>query len=368
MTTPHIIRKRLLEIFSQKAIPSLFAREMPQLIVAEPPFHFPTGIRTTVLPQRLLRDKPSHANELVRRWKRACVNSTQWPYLMYLCGGEADIRIGITQRMAKIMKEAGQNADSGCLVVTLRSPALLLLPPGIPYSDGSGAHWERAEPFKKHPTIVWIHLSPTGILCHYCSEERGVHRSEHPLLLQDPLLMSIYHILYDELRTRAPDFEKAALAQLQTLMLRLQRRVTLDRPVVGNTAWPESQRPSSNRQGDSGRSTQSAALLAKLHSYIQIHLREPLSLSQLAAEAGLSPAHLNRLCHNTFGTTAMRYVTRLRMEAAQEIMEVSSAIPIKEVMQLTGYTQLPHFSRVFSQTFGMSPREFRNQQRKEKSG
>jgi transcriptional regulator GlxA family with amidase domain len=104
--------------------------------------------------------------------------------------------------------------------------------------------------------------------------------------------------------------------------------------------------------------------LAELCKYIQIHLREPISLTQLASEADVSPAHLNRLFHAHFGTTAMRYVTRMRMESAREIIRLSPELPIKEVMLLTGYHQLPHFSRAFSQTYGLSPREFRKQQSK----
>jgi transcriptional regulator GlxA family with amidase domain len=140
--------------------------------------------------------------------------------------------------------------------------------------------------------------------------------------------------------------------------LRLRRRLALDPPVIANSAWTA---PSVNQHFTG--SARDVALLTELNEYIQIHLREPLSLPQLAAHAKLSPTHLNRIFHHNLDSTVMRYVTGLRLESARQIICSIPQLAIKEVMSLVGYNDLTHFSRAFSRAYGLSPRDFRNQQK-----
>ncbi len=107
------------------------------------------------------------------------------------------------------------------------------------------------------------------------------------------------------------------------------------------------------------------ALLSELHEYISIHLREPLTLDQIAVRANLSVSQLNRIFHKNLGVTVMQYITQLRMESAQLILSKFPHLSIKEVMAMVGYNESAHFSRVFSKTFGETPRAYREQRRKE---
>lgn len=185
---------------------------------------------------------------------------------------------------------------------------------------------------------------------------KGQYECHHSLFIRDPLLNEIYRVLYDELKSRSPNHERTTLAQLQTMMLRLQRRIAHDTPQVANTTWST---PSMNRP-IAGQS-RNIELLTKLHEYIHIHLREPLPLKRLSAQAGLSPTHLNRLFRAHHGTSAVHYVIQVRMDAARTIIAESPNLAIKEIMHLVGYSDQAHFSHAFSKAHGLPPRTFRNQ-------
>ena len=67
------------------------------------------------------------------------------------------------------------------------------------------------------------------------------------------------------------------------------------------------------------------ALLAHLRrarDHIDRHYREPLDLDQLAAVAGVSKYHFVRSFEATYGETPIRYLTRRRIERAQDLLRV----------------------------------------------
>ena len=85
---------------------------------------------------------------------------------------------------------------------------------------------------------------------------------------------------------------------------------------------------------------------------------EPLTLSRLAQEAGVHPAHLARTfrqhCHCSVG----EYLRRLRIEHASRDLQQTDA-SIAEIALRAGFFDQSHFSKVFRQQTGMSPARFR---------
>ncbi len=360
MMTASSIRKQLLNLF-EKGILDLSTTEvqMPALILAEPPFHFSpdTGVRPLSIEP--LQEK-SFAGEVMHHWEHAEVNSTIWPYLLYLAEGEADFRIGITQKMVQSVKASGLDADCGCWVVSLKAPAYILFPPGIPYSSGTRAYWERLEAPEERMVLVSMNLIPTEALSHFSVREKGHYQISQSLLVKDNFLMDAQRILYNELRTQAPDWETVARTQLQTILLRFKRRLATDPSIIASTSWAA---PPLNKSFSGA--ARDVALLSELHEYISIHLREPLSLAQIAARADLSVSQLNRIFYKNLGVTVMQYIIQLRLESAKLTIATFPHLSIKEVMALVGYNEAAHFSRVFSKAHGISPRAYREQQRKE---
>lgn len=86
---------------------------------------------------------------------------------------------------------------------------------------------------------------------------------------------------------------------------------------------------------------------------------EPLDLDALAAEAGLSKYHFARSFADTYGDTPMRYLTRRRIERAQDLLR-SANLTVTEVCMMVGFSSLGSFSSRFRALVGESPTEYRD--------
>ena len=89
--------------------------------------------------------------------------------------------------------------------------------------------------------------------------------------------------------------------------------------------------------------------------------REQLDVDQLAAEAATSKYHFIRCFTAVYGETPMRYLSRRRIERAQDLLRATN-LTVTEVCHLVGYTSLGTFSSRFRELVGASPSEYQAQQ------
>ncbi|MNE17272.1 Regulatory protein SoxS [compost metagenome] len=94
-------------------------------------------------------------------------------------------------------------------------------------------------------------------------------------------------------------------------------------------------------------------------SYIDGHLGERLSVSDLAAVAGLSRAHFSRIFTASEGLPPAEFVLQRRLRRAAKLLTTAENIPIKEVSVLCGFEDPNYFSKVFRRLYGINPSEFR---------
>jgi transcriptional regulator GlxA family with amidase domain len=95
------------------------------------------------------------------------------------------------------------------------------------------------------------------------------------------------------------------------------------------------------------------------------HYPEPLDLDALAGAADVSKYHFARCFARTYGETPMRYLTRRRIERAQDLLR-SANLTVTEVCMLVGFSSLGSFSSRFHELVGESPSRYRD--RWERSG
>lgn len=103
-------------------------------------------------------------------------------------------------------------------------------------------------------------------------------------------------------------------------------------------------------------------LINKTEDYIERHLKEPISLKDLADHAHLSEFHFHRLFKQYSTETVNQFVTRFKIERAAIFLCTSPNTSITTIAMEYGYSEASSFSRTFKRHFGISPLNYRKQQ------
>lgn len=100
--------------------------------------------------------------------------------------------------------------------------------------------------------------------------------------------------------------------------------------------------------------------IKEILSYIEAHISQELSLTDLAQEALVSPAHFSRVFKQTTGMGLTVYLNTKRMVKAKELL-MQTDMTIAHIAEQTGYDSLTHFHRIFKKFVGTTPADFRKQ-------
>lgn len=92
--------------------------------------------------------------------------------------------------------------------------------------------------------------------------------------------------------------------------------------------------------------------------FMSTNLQENLSLSNLSALVGLSPAHFGRLFKSQTGLSPAKRLKGLRMERAKHLLS-TSLLSVKQIMGMVGYSDKSDFTRDFKAAFGLTPSDYR---------
>jgi AraC-like DNA-binding protein len=103
-----------------------------------------------------------------------------------------------------------------------------------------------------------------------------------------------------------------------------------------------------------------APLVAQALSFIERHCLEPISLADVAAAVGRSPAHVTTAIKRATGKTAGEWITAGRLAEASRLLRSSDA-RIEDIAERIGYADATHFIRVFRRAHGATPAAFRAQ-------
>ena len=106
-----------------------------------------------------------------------------------------------------------------------------------------------------------------------------------------------------------------------------------------------------------------SALLYRLKNYILTHLRDPeLSMVRAAAAIGISPRYASDLMAAE-QISFRSYIQAQRLERCRRDLSDPALMArhIGDIAFAWGFNDLAHFSRIFKQRFGASPREWREQ-------
>lgn len=117
----------------------------------------------------------------------------------------------------------------------------------------------------------------------------------------------------------------------------------------------------SHDAGDSAPETMSRQLNSII-KHIKDHPAMNHTLESLSAQFSVNPTGICNLFTRHLDTTFRAYLTKLRMERAEEMLRVTD-LTVKEVGMNCGYANYFHFTQLFDKTYGKTPTEYRRELR-----
>lgn len=344
------IRKDILHVLDHFIIPALEA-QATTLLLAAPPFDF-SGVEHAVIQKQPLADKPFAPLQVDEAWPEAMVMSTNSTTFVFSYEGTCYERIGLTQSVAQSLDENARREANGLTVLELNAPTLLCYPAYTLRSLGV----PRPESAKADGRALGWRLSKNKLLFYLNRRGPIEEMTTHPLEIENNLLVQINELAVKLMHT--PGHHRIAQQQYLVLMHYLRDHLQSHKPNIPNTSWvrPESYLPVSTAE----LSPKNQELCYQVIEYIITNLHTPLSLQNIAARFSVSRPFLNSLFHQTHDTTLMRYVTRMRIEAAKKIL-AETPERINDIASLVGFTNASSFCAAFHRQTGLTPGQYRQQ-------
>lgn len=101
---------------------------------------------------------------------------------------------------------------------------------------------------------------------------------------------------------------------------------------------------------------------AVVRQYLETHFSEPLTLDDIARQAGMDRFALCRYYRENQGVTVMEQLKRIRIAKARQYLRHASC-SIEEVGRMCGFNSASYFGKIFRDDTGCSPREYRDSHR-----
>lgn len=215
-----------------------------------------------------------------------------------------------------------------------------MTPPG----ESARLRWRTSSPSQAFRTL---HLYIPGQLLAETADEYS--RAGQPiraedmtsLAFRDPAISGQMGALLSACRNGAPDLYAAGAARwlvLHLMSCQAQWRLLADDRRVAPTI--------TDRR------------LARVIEYMSAHLERPLTLDDLAREAGISVHHFGRRFRESMGSGPATYLTTLRMARARLLLRTTD-LSVAVIGVLCGYPRASAFATAFLRQAGTTPTKYR---------
>lgn len=242
--------------------------------------------------------------------------ATADPLIVLVTGGEC--------RIEGLYRGRWQSADYGVGSIGMTAPR-----------EEVTLRW-RDQP--RHSTLQ-LHLPADTVRA--CADEMFAGRAvdmPHALVNDDPLLQNVILCLADGLEQGFPDLYAESAAQFITTHL-LVRHAGLRAPKAPSRDVPR---------------------MARVHEYMQAHLCDVLTLSELAKVACVSRFHLIRMFRHVYGATPFQHLLRLRLDEASRRLR-NPQDSVAKIASDCGFATPAHFTAMFRKHLGATPSAYREQ-------
>lgn len=97
-------------------------------------------------------------------------------------------------------------------------------------------------------------------------------------------------------------------------------------------------------------------------TFIEQNFQNDISVEDIADTCGLNRSYFGKIFKDAVGKTTQEFLMSYRMTKACELLKLTQ-LSVGDIGKAVGYDNPLHFSRAFKTVYGISPREWRNQNR-----
>ena len=216
---------------------------------------------------------------------------------------------------------------------------VILVPPGVSHrpllTEGQSETYRRYVLWLSNEFVQMIasFFPREGFLCPSLLRTAGTKRNQISRRFQTGIR---------ETSNQKPGWKAALYANTIELMVEFYR-IVMDT----NTQHPLSEEPQ---------------LLDQILNYVEENLSNRISLSETARKFYVSESTISTIFRKEMGISFYRSVTQRRLIASKNL--IVSGEPLENVAGKVGFSDYSAFYRAFKQEYGISPRQFREQQTK----
>lgn len=107
------------------------------------------------------------------------------------------------------------------------------------------------------------------------------------------------------------------------------------------------------------RSDTNSRHISLCKEYIYSHIKERITIEDLADELGVSASYLSRLFKKETGDSVSIYIRRQKMEIAKNLLQYSEYSMI-DIANRLSFSSQSHFTQQFREFVGMTPKKYRD--------
>lgn len=107
--------------------------------------------------------------------------------------------------------------------------------------------------------------------------------------------------------------------------------------------------------------TGAGEIVSKIQAYVAQHYMDDIGIGTLADLLDITPNYLSKIFHQYAGCKFVTYLSRVRIDAAKQMLISHRNVSIKEVSEAVGYQNPRHFAKVFAKETGKPPSVFQSE-------
>ena len=110
------------------------------------------------------------------------------------------------------------------------------------------------------------------------------------------------------------------------------------------------------KKGEIAEPALSPETMRKVTEYVEAHVREAITVEDLARHVGLSERHFGRLFRRTAGSPPVQFILKHRVQRALELLR-TGGYRVAEAAYEMGFYDQSHFDRQCRKFFGFAPKQ-----------